>query len=105
MLFVQMNGEAVAPGETLITHVALVASTKTPLISQHRPMKNYTFEEKTINNFNFFPFYLMFSFMVKLHGAQGTRGEAAAGNVTVKSWFTAVGIKVFAQVDQILTPW
>lgn len=68
-------------------------------------MKNYTFEEKTNNNFNFSLFYLMLSFMVKLHGAQGTRGEAAAGNVTVKSWFTAVGIKVFAQVDQILTPW
>lgn len=47
----------------------------------------------------------MLSFMVKLHGAQGARGEAAAGNVTVKSWLAAMGIEVFAQVDQILTPW
>lgn len=59
-------------------------------------MKNYTLEEKTNNNFNFSPFYLMLSFMVKFHGAQGARIEAAARNVTVKSWFTAVGIKVFA---------
>lgn len=100
-----MNSEAVAPGETLITHMALVASSRTPLISQHRPTKRDTFEEKTNNNCHFSSFYLMLSFMVKLHGAQGARGEAAAGNVTVKRWFTAVGIKVFAQVDQILTPW
>lgn len=99
-----MNSEAVAPGETLITHVALVASSKTPLISHHRPMKSHTFEEK-VNTFHFSPFYLMLSFMVKLHGAQGTRGEATARKVTVKRWFTAVGIKVFPQVDQILTPW
>lgn len=105
MLFVQVNSEAVAPGEALITHVALVASSKTPLISRHRPMKNYTFEEKTNNNVIFSPFYLMLSFVVKLHGAQGARGEDAAGNVTVKSWFAAVGIKMFAQVYQILTPW
>lgn len=47
----------------------------------------------------------MLSFMVKFHGAQGTRGEGAARNVAVKSWLAAVGIEVFAQVDQILTPW
>lgn len=53
VLFVQMNSEAVAPGETLITHMALVASSKTPLISQHRPIKtlNYTFEKKTEQGF------------------------------------------------------
>lgn len=104
VLFVQMNSEAVAPGETLITHVALVASSKTPLILHHSPTENYTFEEK-MNNHISPPFYLVLPFMVKPQGAQGARGEAAAGNVTVKSWFTAVGIKVFAQVDQILTPW
>lgn len=53
VLFVQMNSEAVAPGETLITHMALVASSKTPLISHHRPSKtlNYTFEKKTEQGF------------------------------------------------------
>lgn len=99
-----MNSEAVAPGETLITHVALVASSKTPLILHHSPIENYTWEDNN-NNINSSLFYLMLPFMVKLHGAQGARGEAAAGNVTLKSWLTAVGIKVFAQVDQILTPW
>jgi len=45
----------------------------------------------------------MFSFVVNVHGAEGTRGEAAAGDVTVKGRLAAVGIQVFAQVDQILT--
>lgn len=47
----------------------------------------------------------MLSFMVELHGAQGARCEAAAGGVAVKSWFTAVGIKVFAQINQVFTSW
>lgn len=50
-------------------------------------------------------FHLMLSFMVKFHGAQGARGEAAASDVTVKSRLTAMSIEVFAQVNQILTPW
>lgn len=40
VLFVQMNSEAVASGETLITYMALVASSKPPLVSHGRPMKN-----------------------------------------------------------------
>lgn len=50
-------------------------------------------------------FHLMLSLEVKLHGAKGAGSEAAAGNVAVKGRLTAVGIKVFAQVDQILAPW
>lgn len=45
----------------------------------------------------------MLSFVVNLHGAEGTRGEATGGNVAVECWLAAVGIQVFAQVDQILT--
>lgn len=46
----------------------------------------------------------MLSFVVNLHGAKGTRGEAAARNVAVECRLTAVGIQVFAQVDHIFTP-
>lgn len=46
----------------------------------------------------------MLSSMVNLHGVMGARGEAAAGNIAVESWLTAVGFHVFAQVDHILTP-
>lgn len=49
-------------------------------------------------------FYLMISFVVNLHGAQGTRGEAAAGNVAAERRLTAVSVQVFAQVDHVLTP-
>lgn len=55
-------------------------------------------------NNNLKRFYLMLSFVVNLHGAKGTRGEAAARNVAVERRLTAVGIQVFAQVDHILTP-
>lgn len=103
-----MNSEAVASGETLITYMALVASGKPPLVSHGRPMKNIKWyvwrREQTKTSFP--PaFHLMLSFMVKFHGAQGATGEAAASNVTVKGWLTAMGIEVFAQVNQILTPW
>ena len=46
----------------------------------------------------------MLSFLVNLHGAEGARGEAAVMNVAVERGLTAVGIQMFAQVDQILTP-
>lgn len=36
MLFVQMNGQVVAPGEALIAHMALVASYKIPLIMERK---------------------------------------------------------------------
>lgn len=45
----------------------------------------------------------MLSFVVNLHGAEGTRAEATAGNVAVKCRLAAVGVQVFAQIDQILT--
>ncbi len=45
----------------------------------------------------------MLSFVVNLHGAERARGEAAAGNVAVECRLAAVGVQVFAQVDQILT--
>lgn len=46
----------------------------------------------------------MISFVVNLHGAQGTRGEAAASNIAVERRLTAVSVQVFAQVDHVLTP-
>lgn len=49
------------------------------------------------------PFHLMLSFMVNLHGGEGTRGEATARNVAVERRLAAVGVQVFTQVDQILT--
>lgn len=49
-------------------------------------------------------FHLMLSFVVNLHGAKGTRGEATASNVAVEGRLAAVGVQVFAQVNQILTP-
>lgn len=36
VLFVQVNSEAVAPGEALIAHVALVASDKIPLVVERK---------------------------------------------------------------------
>lgn len=53
---------------------------------------------------NFEGFYLMVSLVVNLHGAQGTRGEAAASNIAVERRLTAVSVQVFAQVDHVLTP-
>ena len=55
------------------------------------------------NNVKDSPFHLMLSFVVNLHGAEGTRGETTAGNVAAKSRLAAVGVQVFAQVYQILT--
>lgn len=46
----------------------------------------------------------MLFLVVNLHGADGAGGEAAAGRVAVEGRLAAVGIQVFAQVDQILTP-
>lgn len=71
MLFVQMNCEAVASGETLITYMALVASRKPSLVSHGRPMKNinwHVWEEKR-QRLYFLPLFtscsrLWWSFMV-----------------------------------------
>lgn len=41
----------------------------------------------------------MLFFVVNVHGAESARGEAAAGNITVKRRLTNVGIQVFTQVD------
>lgn len=45
----------------------------------------------------------MLFFMVNLHGAEGTRGEATARNVAVECRLAAVGFQMFTQVDQIFT--
>lgn len=46
----------------------------------------------------------MLSFVVNLHGAKSPRGEGTARGVAVEGRLAAVGVQVFAQVDQILTP-
>lgn len=71
VLFVQMNSEAVASGETLITYMALVASSKPPLVSHGRPMKNIKWHiwEENRQRLYFLPLFtscsrLWWSFMV-----------------------------------------
>lgn len=53
VLFVQMNSEAVASGKTLITYMALVASSKPPLVSHQRKTLNDTFGKRTHKDFIF----------------------------------------------------
>lgn len=46
----------------------------------------------------------MLFLLVKLHGDQAARGEAAAGNVAVVRRLAAVSFQVFVQVRHALTP-
>lgn len=52
VLFEQMNGEVVAPAETLIAHMALVASNKIPLVMQK--IHDRTTEDIKMSNNNQF---------------------------------------------------
>jgi len=45
----------------------------------------------------------MLSFVVTLHGAKRTRGEATTRDVAAECRIAAVSVQMFTQVDQILT--
>lgn len=105
VFFVQMDRKVVSPGEALITHMALVASYKTPLKENERTTNDIKTlcECKLTPIEKHLPFYLMLSFVVNLDGTRGSRGETTARHVTAEGRLAAVAVQVFTQVDQILT--
>lgn len=46
----------------------------------------------------------MLSFVVNLHGREGSRGESAARSLTVEARLAAVCVQVSAQVKHVLAP-
>lgn len=106
MLFVEVDCQAVASGETLAAHVTFVASCKSPLVTEkqkQRILLDFAGGKAEIRSCCLIRAHLVLLLVVNLHGAGCPRREATPGNVAAERRVAAVGVQVLTQVDQILT--
>ena len=107
VLLPQMNREVVSSGKTLVTDVALVARHKIPLDLKKRNEKHTlgssSLLEGAFQTGKALRSHLVLSFVVDLHGADGTRRVRAARRVAAVGRLAGVGVQVFPQVHQVFT--